>query len=202
MKKGIVFFAGLLLAACQSAPPSSQPPVPPLSAPQAQPQPSPATPAPEKLATAGPLTSANVEKYLDGLERGLRVLFKGQNVRIARRGESLLITLPNADVFAGDDISPSGAGLIGLVARALRFYDHTVGQVNGYTDTYGPAARNVAVSQAKAKLVADALAQYGVAAGRIAAHGFGSADLKIVTADQVSEPRNLRIEIDILPKPE
>jgi outer membrane protein OmpA-like peptidoglycan-associated protein len=204
MKKLLLLSAVLFLVACESTPPPAVPrsstPRPPAS--PAIPMP-PARPAPlPPQATAGPLTVQGVEKYLDGLERGLRGLMKGRNIRVSRRGDSLLVVLPDARLFSGEAVGPQGAALVAILARALRYYDRTIGSVNGYTDACGDFSRNVTQSQAKAERALEALERAGVASGRFSAHGFGPANPKIVTGDQAAEPRNRRIEIEILPKPE
>jgi outer membrane protein OmpA-like peptidoglycan-associated protein len=73
--------------------------------------------------------------------------------------------------------------------------------VCGYTDTVGPAAENLAVSQRRAKAVADALAHEGVAPQRISSQGFGEMHLKVATGDDKKEPRNRRIEIVLKARP-
>jgi outer membrane protein OmpA-like peptidoglycan-associated protein len=203
MKKILGLSAALLLAACQTTPPPAlpvpTPPAPPVQTPRPAPAPLPSRPQ----QTAGPLNKAGVEKYLDGLERGLRVLLRAEpQVRIMRRGDSILVVIPNARLFQGEAVGPSGQALIAVLARALRYYDHTVGQVNGYTDTSGPVARNLDLSQRRAAAVLGVLIADRVASGRFVARGFGQENLRIETGDQKAEPRNRRIEIAILPKPE
>jgi len=83
----------------------------------------------------------------------------------------------------------------------LRGYAHTAIAVNGYTDTSGTADKNLALSQKRARSIADALAHEGVAAGRIAAQGFGASHLRVMTGDGKKEPRNRRVEILIKPQP-
>jgi outer membrane protein OmpA-like peptidoglycan-associated protein len=203
MKRFVLSMSALLLASC--ATPAPPPAVPSLPTQPTAPVPPPQSPParPPRQQTAGPLTKANVEKYLDGLERGLRVLLRAEpQVRVMRRGDSILVVIPNARLFSGDDIGVSGTALVAVLARALRYYDHTVGQVNGYTDTAGPSARNVQISQIRAQKMLDALVAAKVAGGRFSARGLGPENLRIVTGDQKAETRNRRIEIAILPKPE
>lgn len=201
MKKIPILSVVLLLAACQQPPPQPPAPVPPPPMPAPQPPAKPKPVLPPAQTTAGSLTNANVEAYMDKLERSLRGLMRGTSVRIMRRGDTITVDIPNGIIFSGEAIGPQGRTLIVNLARAFRYYDHTVGQVNGYTDTHGDFAANVELSRARATRVRDALAAYKLE-GRFTAHGFGPAKLRIHTADQVKEPRNRRIEIVILPKPE
>jgi outer membrane protein OmpA-like peptidoglycan-associated protein len=196
MKHTFLFLAAasaLTLAACQNGPREAPPQV-------AQPGPQPSAP-PQQVVTAGPLTPAGVGRYMDALERDLRQRLRGSGVVVARRGDDMLLTFPNDRLFAGASLGSSGQRVLGSVAQLLRAYDHTQVQVSGYTDTSGSPEQNLTVSQKRAALVGDALTSGGIAAGRIEAHGFGEANLKIATGDHVSEPRNRRIELRIVAKP-
>ena len=188
--------AALALAGCQNGPLETPPPV-------GHPVQPPAHTAgpPAQVVTAGPLTAAGVGPYMDKLERELRTRLRGSGIGVARRGDDMLLSLPDAHLFAGESLSPSGQSLLGGAALALRIYDHTLIQVNGYTDTSGSPVQNLSVSLDRANLVGAALTGDGIAAERIEAHGFGETNLKIATGDHVNEPRNRRIEIRIVPRP-
>jgi outer membrane protein OmpA-like peptidoglycan-associated protein len=68
-------------------------------------------------------------------------------------------------------------------------------QITGYTDTTGDAASNDKLSLDRAIEVRAALAQAGLPVGGARVIGRGERDLKVPTADQVSEPRNRRVEV-------
>ena len=186
----------LTLTACQSGPPAP----PPVA--QPAPQPSvPVVPPPQPVVTAGPLAPAGVGRYVDALERDLRQRLRGSGIAVARRGDDLLVTILNVRLFASESVSPAGLSLLESVAQVLRTYDHTLVQVNGYTDTSGTPEQNLSVSLRRAGLAGEALTQSDIAASRIEVHGFGGTSLKIATGDHVNEPRNRRIEIRIVPRP-
>ena len=159
----------------------------------------PATPA--QVPTAGPLTQAGIGKYMDAQETELRALLRGRGIMVVRRGNDLLVTFPNDKLFDGVTLSSTGQRFLEIIAPVLRKYDRTLVQVNGYTDTSGTAEQNLDVSQKRASAVADALASLGVSDSRMEAHGLGATNLKVMTGDHVSEPRNRRIEIHIVPRP-
>lgn len=69
--------------------------------------------------------------------------------------------------------------------------------VNGHTDTSGEEMYNLTLSNQRADVVKEKLVQAGVAAGKIAAFGFGESDPRKPTADEVREPANRRVEIFI-----
>jgi len=188
--------AALALAACHNGPVETPPPIGHPVQPPAH-----TVAPPAQVVTAGPLTAAGVGLYMDKLERDLRTRLRGSGVVVARRGDDMLLSVPDARLFAGESLSSSGLGLLGGVALALRIYDHTMIQVNGYTDTSGNAVQNLSVSLDRATLASQALTGDDVGAERIEAHGFGATNLKVSTGDHVNEPRNRRIEIRIVPRP-
>ena len=188
--------AALTLAGCQSGPSAPPPVVHPMPRPAV-----PIAPPQQQIVTAGPLAQAGVGRYMDALERNLRQRLRGSGIVVARRGDDLLVTILNVRLFAGEGVSPAGQNLLASMAQALRIYDHTQLQVNGYTDTSGTPEQNLTVSLKRAGLAGDALAHGGIASSRIEVHGFGGTSLKIATGDRVNEPRNRRIELRIVPRP-
>jgi hypothetical protein len=70
--------------------------------------------------------------------------------------------------------------------------------VTGYTDTSGPAAYNLKLSQRRADAVTAELVRDGVPAADIVTVGRGENDLLVPTAEGVREPRNRRVEIVVL----
>ena len=116
-------------------------------------------------------------------------------------GDEIAVIVRNDRLFApsgtlsGDDVlEPLGAILEGYV--------HTSIAVNGFTDTAGSPDQNLAVSQRRARTIADTLVHEGVEARRITVQGFGETHLRIATGDDRKEPRNRRIEIVLKASPE
>lgn len=214
MKKLIAPFALLALAACQSPPHYSYRSPPPPSSGPSIPQrpyagaPKPPPPPPQHVrpptpsyggGTAGPLVAKDAGKYMDGMERDLRHYLRG--IPVARPGDVVVLNLKSDDMFEKASLSEDGRDLLRNLSSALRHYDHTLVQIGGYTDTSGSPDSNLRISQKRADAVAAELRADGIAAGRIAATGFGSTHLKKATGEGVSEARNRRIEIKIVPKP-
>ncbi|MEI9992599.1 MAG: OmpA family protein [Rhizomicrobium sp.] len=207
-----VVFLALGLAACGGGPrPIYEPPPvdrtaretprPPIAKPPAHGAvPGVVAAAPIPQALAGPLTVARIEPYMDALETDLRRHVHARGLVTARRGDEIAIVIENSLLFAPDG-GVAGDDVLEPLAAILRGYGHTAIAVNGYTDTAGTPERNMAVSQRRARAIADALAHEGVPAGRLAAQGFGEAHLRVMTGDGKAEPRNRRIEILIRPAP-
>jgi outer membrane protein OmpA-like peptidoglycan-associated protein len=150
---------------------------------------------------SGPLVTARVGSYMDALESDLRRHVHGKGITVVRIGDDIAVVVRNDRLFGpsgalnGDDVlEPLGAILDGYV--------HTSVWVNGFTDTAGSPDTNLAVSQKRARAIADALTHEGVAAQRITAQGFGEAHLRIITGDGRKEARNRRIEIVLKANPE
>jgi outer membrane protein OmpA-like peptidoglycan-associated protein len=154
------------------------------------------------VGSAGPLKTAMVGSYMDAQERDFRAHLRGDGVRVARIGDDLLLQLQDDVLFDGNDLSSDGRSVLERTAELLRHYDHTAVAVGGYTDTSGTPDQNMAVSQKRARLVADALVSDGVAGPRVGAQGYGASHLKIVTGPNKNEPRNRRIEIHIIARPQ
>lgn len=69
--------------------------------------------------------------------------------------------------------------------------------VIGHTDTVGNLAFNDRLSLARAERLRDMLAGLGIPAERIQAAGRGKRELLVPTEENVSEPRNRRVEITV-----
>lgn len=69
--------------------------------------------------------------------------------------------------------------------------------VIGHTDSVGNAQGNDALSLKRAEAVRDLLVQAGVPAAMVEAVGRGERDLLVPTADEVDEPKNRRVEINL-----
>ncbi|HVU20521.1 MAG TPA: OmpA family protein [Rhizomicrobium sp.] len=213
MKKLLASIALLALAACQSprhysyvTPPPPPPPYPSGMQPYnggspSQPSPPPRVKPsmPNYNGTAGALTAKNVGGYMDGLERDLRHYLRG--IPVARPGDVVVLNLKSDDLFEKSNLTDDGRDLLRNLSSALKHYDRTQVQVNGYTDTRAAPEKALAVTQKRADAVAAELHADGIAGGRLTATGYGSAHLRIATGDGKAEARNRRIEIRIVPKP-
>ena len=192
--KRIVFAAAtaLLLAGCASErpiapqPSSPQPPAPPVKAPM------------PPIHSAGPLTKAGVEVYMDGQEADLRSYMRGQGVLVARRGNDIALTVPSDKLFDKTVISNWGDAFSRALVQVIGHYDHSAIDILCYTDATGSEADNLALSQKRAKALGDWLVAYGVAAARLTPKGLGASNPRTTNP---SDAKNRRIEIKISPRP-
>ena len=70
-------------------------------------------------------------------------------------------------------------------------------EVIGHTDTLGNPPYNQQLSMSRAEMIRDRLVHDGLNPKSISVAGRGQLDLAVVTADQVAEPRNRRVEITV-----
>jgi outer membrane protein OmpA-like peptidoglycan-associated protein len=195
-KKVLAAAAVLILAGCQTpevvpppeAPRPSVPPVPPRAK----------QPAMPPIHSAGPLSKATVGTYMDAQESDLRSYLRGQGVLVSRRGDTLAVTLQSDRLFDHGDISDWGDAFLRAMVQVMGHFDHTQIAVNGYSDAGSSPDAAVAASQKRAKIVADGLIRYGIAAARVSANGLGAVNLRVANA---ADAKNRRIEIMITPVP-
>lgn len=67
----------------------------------------------------------------------------------------------------------------------------------GHTDTVGEATANDKLSLQRSERMKGYLIEIGIPAGRIQTAGRGERELLVPTADNVDEPRNRRVEINV-----
>jgi OmpA-OmpF porin, OOP family len=93
----------------------------------------------------------------------------------------------------------TAASLPALAELKAALADVPAGEVivTGHTDRVGALADNDRLSLARAAAVRELLIAAGVPAERIAAGGRGEREPVVATADEVSEPRNRRVEIKL-----
>jgi outer membrane protein OmpA-like peptidoglycan-associated protein len=149
----------------------------------------------------GPLVMARVGAYMDALESDVRRHVHGKGITVVRIGDDIAVVVRNDRLFSSAGIL-SGDDVLEPLGAILNGYVHTSVWVNGFTDTAGAPDTNLAMSQKRARTIADALTHEGVAAQRVTFQGFGEAHLRIATGDGKKEPRNRRIEIVLKASPE
>ena len=203
MKGFALVLLALLVAGCvteKSAMTSTPPPMP-ADKPRAAPPPPPPPPPPAApVKPAAPRVVATGE-YMDNQESELRKRIGASGVVISRLGDDIVISMSNDFLFdSSSGVSWDASDVLNSIADVLNHYDQTNVEIGGYTDTTGAADANLRVSQTRAGIVADALQRDGVAQARIATQGFGETHLRVPTGNDVSQKRNRRVEIRIVPK--
>jgi outer membrane protein OmpA-like peptidoglycan-associated protein len=194
----------LVLAGCQAA--IREPPARPIvrtaaagPAPQAPRRAAPVIPAPRRLPGIRPFVrDANLGS---AEETALLRELRSSGLDAAHDGISIVLILGDDILFESGSsrLNPKAHTLLKAMASVLKRFGSTQIDVEGYTDTAGSAPFNMRLSQQRAKAVADILMGEGVEAPRITTRGFGESFPRVPTRDGVSEPRNRRVEITLVP---
>jgi len=96
-----------------------------------------------------------------------------------------------------DELTPESRAELSKVLAAMRDRPQPDVVVTGHTDTVGDAAANDRLSAQRAERVKGYLVEIGIPVGRIRTAGRGERELLVPTADNVEEPRNRRVEINV-----
>jgi len=100
-------------------------------------------------------------------------------------------------VSGTDELTPESKIELGKAMAELKRRAVPDIVVIGHTDTVGELEYNDRLSRARAERVRDALIQQGLPAQRIWAAGRGEREPLVKTANNVSEPRNRRVEVNV-----
>jgi outer membrane protein OmpA-like peptidoglycan-associated protein len=108
--------------------------------------------------------------------------------------------LPDSVLFELDSaqISADAGKALQEIADAARDRPGARLVVEGHTDTSGTREHNQALSDARARAVADELVREGVPRRRITSEGLGESRLAVATGDEVREPRNRRVVVRLI----
>lgn len=96
-----------------------------------------------------------------------------------------------------NDLVPESRGAFDAVFAEIARRTVSEIVVTGHTDTVGNPDYNDRLSLARAKSVSKLFIDRGLPAASVSAVGRGERELLIQTKDQVSEPRNRRVEITV-----
>lgn len=108
-------------------------------------------------------------------------------------------------IFFGFDLAELGERGKAVIDDVTNMVKRMAGysiNVDGYTDTAGPAIYNQMLSKKRADNVAEALVEHGADASKITTRGHGETGLLIETDDEVIEKKNRRVEIRVQGKRE
>ena len=94
-------------------------------------------------------------------------------------------------------MTPDSQRLFGTVFDDIKRRPVYQVEVVGHTDTLGDKTYNQQLSLSRARAIREQLVKDGISGAAIIATGRGQLDLAVPTADQISEPRNRRVEITV-----
>ena len=96
-----------------------------------------------------------------------------------------------------DELTPESKPILAQVIAEIARLPAPEIVVIGHTDRVGTLARNDALSLQRAGRMRDELVKAGVDPAKIRVEGRGEREPLVPTADEVAEPRNRRVEINI-----
>src|SRR5262245_8305605 len=99
--------------------------------------------------------------------------------------------------FDSDELTEESRKLVSEVQQAVKTYPAPQIAVVGHTDTTGSATANIGLGQRRAEVARMRLIEAGLDPSSIVVTSHGEATLLVPTADNVSEPRNRRVEITV-----
>lgn len=148
----------------------------------------------------GALGGAGTGGYMDYQASVLRKELVGTGVQVKEVNGQIYLIMPGNITFDTNEafIKKSFQPVIVSIAKVLKEYNKTFIQVNGYTDSTGNDAINNPLSVKRANAVADFLKIQGVAANRIIANGYGSANPIASNATASGREQNRRVEIVLI----
>ncbi len=119
---------------------------------------------------------------------------------VTRRDGEIDYELPDSILFDLDSarVSRDADQVLQEIANAAHDQPGASLVVEGHTDTSGTHEHNQALSDARARAVADVLAREGVARDRIRTEGMGEEGLAVQTGEGVREPRNRRVVVRLI----
>jgi outer membrane protein OmpA-like peptidoglycan-associated protein len=149
----------------------------------------------------GALAGGAVGSYMDRQEAQLRAKLAGTGVSVTRAGDRIILNMPSDITFDLNraDVKSDFYPVLGSVKEVIKEFNKTVVNIDGYTDTLGAPDYNITLSQQRANNVGSYLMNQGVMAQRLIVVGHGETGLKVATGDNVNEPRNRRVEIQLSP---
>ena len=138
--------------------------------------------------------------YMDYQAAQLRKELVGTGVQVKQIDGMIYLVMPGNITFNTNEsyIKQSFQPVIISIAKVLKEYNKTVVQVNGYTDNTGSDVINNPLSVKRANAVADFLKIQGIAANRIIANGYGSANPIASNATAAGREQNRRVEIVLI----
>ena len=151
-------------------------------------------------AGVGAVGGAATGGYMDVQARKLRQELLNTGVQVAQQGNQIYLIMPGNVTFGTNEatIQSGFKPVLNSVAKVIKEYNKTLVQVNGYTDSTGSNATNMALSERRANAVSNYLRLQGVSGNRIITEGFGPANPIASNATAAGREQNRRVEIVLI----
>ncbi|WP_171211159.1 OmpA family protein [Ruegeria sp. HKCCA5426] len=142
-----------------------------------------------------------IGNQLDQQAAELRQQLANQGITVTNAGDRLIVTVPNDITFDTDSstVRPALRSDLVRVGQNLVNYPNSTVQVIGHTDSDGEASYNQALSERRARSVADILQANGVNSARISTIGLGENRPAASNLTPEGKALNRRVDIEIIP---
>ncbi|MFY2823159.1 OmpA family protein [Ruegeria sp. MALMAid1280] len=152
-------------------------------------------------AAVGAAGGGLIGNQLDRQAAELRQQLANQGITVTNAGDRLIVTVPNDISFDTDSatVRPALRADLVRVGQNLTRYPNSSVQVIGHTDSDGEASYNQALSERRARSVADILQANGVSGARISTIGLGENRPAASNLTPEGKARNRRVDIEIIP---
>jgi outer membrane protein OmpA-like peptidoglycan-associated protein len=152
-------------------------------------------------AGVGAIAGGGVGYYMDVQEKKLRDQLQGTGVSVTRMGDNITLNMPGNITFKTDssDLNGDFFKVLDSVSLVLKEYNKTLVEVAGHTDNTGSDQYNQALSERRARTVAQYLSSKGIMEQRLITVGGGEGHP--VASNDTAEGRQLnrRVEITLAP---
>ena len=149
----------------------------------------------------GAIAGGAVGYYMDVQEAKLRENLAGTGVGVTRQGDNIILNMPGNVTFGVDsaDINSRFYQVLDSVSIVVNEYDKTLIEVMGHTDDSGAADYNQALSERRARSVADYFVSREVLRDRLATSGHGEDYPVADNTTDTGQSLNRRVEIALVP---
>jgi outer membrane protein OmpA-like peptidoglycan-associated protein len=138
---------------------------------------------------------------MDRQETLLRQRLEATGVSVTRVNDRIVLNMPSNITFETDsaELRSQFYDVLNSVSQVLEEYEKTIVNVTGHTDSTGAESYNQALSEKRARNVAQYLISQGVNPTRVAAEGMGES--QPIASNQTTQGRqaNRRVEITLAP---
>ena len=149
----------------------------------------------------GAIAGGAIGQQLDIQAGELRAGFDDGRISVVNTGTSLVVTMPEAILFATDsaELTASIRKNLRVLAQHLNKYPSSNVQVIGHTDNQGAASYNLNLSRQRAAAVTQVLMNQGVAPQRVTSIGRGEDQPIASNLTPEGRAQDRRVEIIIIP---
>lgn len=149
----------------------------------------------------GALAGGGVGFYMDRQEAKLREQLQNSGVQVVRDGDNIILNMPGNITFATDsaNVNNDFTDVLNSVGLVLKEYDKTYVDVLGHTDSTGAESYNQALSERRARSVANVLINEGIIPERMIVRGMGESYPISDNNTESGKSLNRRVEIALSP---